>query len=99
MLLATAFWQQDVLTRADRAHVDAGQLCRRCAPTTSTGTITLRTVGMAAAVTITDAILAFPLAYYMVRDRVAADAGAAVRAACSMPLWSSYLVQGATPGG
>ena len=30
-------------------------------------TIALRTIGIAAAVTVTDAILAFPLAYFMAR--------------------------------
>jgi putative spermidine/putrescine transport system permease protein len=55
-------------------------------------TITLRTVGIAAAVTITDAILAFPLAYYMVR--IASPRWRAiVFVGVLMPLWSSYLVR------
>ena len=55
-------------------------------------TITLRTVGIAAAVTITDAILAFPLAYYMARY-ASARVRALMTLAVLMPLWSSYLVR------
>jgi len=51
-----------------------------------------RTVGIAAAVTVTDAILAFPIAFYMAKV-----AGRRMRAllvvAILMPLWSSYIVK------
>ena len=54
--------------------------------------IALRTTVMAAAVTLADALLAFPLAYYMARY-----AGPRMRAlltlAVLLPLWSSYLVR------
>ncbi len=54
--------------------------------------IVLRTAGMATAVTLTCAGLAFPLAYYMARY-----AGARVKPllylAVLLPLWSSYLVR------
>jgi putative spermidine/putrescine transport system permease protein len=54
--------------------------------------IVLRTVGIAAAVTVTDALLAFPIAFYMAKV-----ASPRVRAllvvAVLMPLWSSYLVK------
>ncbi|HXY17442.1 MAG TPA: ABC transporter permease [Gaiellaceae bacterium] len=54
--------------------------------------IALRTVWMAGAVTITDAILAFPLAYFMARL-----AGPRLRSLLFvlvlLPLWSSYLVR------
>lgn len=57
--------------------------------------VTIRTVGMAAAVTVTDAALAFPLAYFMARI-----AGRRLRAALFvgvlMPLWSSYLIKAYT---
>ena len=55
-------------------------------------TITLRTAGIAAAVTITDVILAFPLAYYMVRI-AKPRARTAIYVSVLMPLWSSYLVK------
>jgi putative spermidine/putrescine transport system permease protein len=54
--------------------------------------IVVRTVLIAAAVTVTDAILAFPIAFYMAkvaRRRVRALLVIAVL----MPLWSSYLVK------
>jgi putative spermidine/putrescine transport system permease protein len=54
--------------------------------------IVLRTVLIAALVTITDAILAFPIAFYMAKvakPRVRALLVVAVL----MPLWSSYLVK------
>ena len=54
--------------------------------------IALRTVLIAAAVTVTDALLAFPIAFYMAklaRPRVRALLVIAVL----MPLWSSYLVK------
>ena len=55
-------------------------------------TIALRTVGVAAAVTVTDALLAFPIAFYMAK--VAAPRTRAILAvAILMPLWASYLVK------
>ncbi len=54
--------------------------------------IVVRTVGMAASVTIASAIIAFPIAYYAAR--YARGAGKALfYLAVMMPLWSSYLVK------
>jgi putative spermidine/putrescine transport system permease protein len=54
--------------------------------------IVLRTVLIAAAVTVTDALLAFPIAFYMAK--VASPRTRAVLAvAVLMPLWASYLVK------
>jgi putative spermidine/putrescine transport system permease protein len=51
-----------------------------------------RTVGVAAAVTVTDAILAFPIAFYMAK--IASNRGKALLVvAILLPLWSSYLVK------
>jgi len=54
--------------------------------------IVIRTTAMAAAVTLAAAVLAFPLAFYMVRH-----ASLRVKALCylgvMLPLWSSYLVR------
>lgn len=55
-------------------------------------TITFRTLGMAVAVTLTDIVLAFPIAYYMARiarPRIRRLLVVAVL----MPLWASYLVK------
>jgi putative spermidine/putrescine transport system permease protein len=54
--------------------------------------VTVRTVLIAAAVTVTDALLAFPIAFYMAKI-----AGSRMRSflivAVLMPLWSAYLVK------
>jgi putative spermidine/putrescine transport system permease protein len=54
--------------------------------------IVLRTSGMAAAVTLTCALLAFPLAYYMARY-AAPRTRVLLYLAVLLPLWSSYLVR------
>jgi len=55
-------------------------------------TIVVRTVVIAALVTITDALLAFPIAFYMAK--VASSRGKAILVvAVLIPLWSSYLVK------
>ena len=54
--------------------------------------ILLRTVGIATAVTLLCAILAFPIAYYAARY-AGPRAKAAFYLAVMMPLWSSYLVK------
>jgi putative spermidine/putrescine transport system permease protein len=51
-----------------------------------------RTVGIAAAVTATDAILAFPLGYFMARI-ARPRARTALFVLVLLPLWSSYLVR------
>jgi putative spermidine/putrescine transport system permease protein len=51
-----------------------------------------RTVGIAAAVTATDALLAFPLGYYMAR-LATPRTRAALFVLVLLPLWSSYLVR------
>jgi putative spermidine/putrescine transport system permease protein len=55
-------------------------------------TIAVRTVGMAILVTITDALLAFPIAYYMARIASPRKRGVLV-VAVLMPLWAAYLVK------
>lgn len=51
-----------------------------------------RTAGMALAVTIADAIVAFPLAYYIARY-ASPKAKTYLYIAVTLPLWSSYLVR------
>jgi putative spermidine/putrescine transport system permease protein len=55
-------------------------------------TITLRTIGMAIAVTLTDIALALPIAYYMARMARPRIRGILV-VAVVLPLWASYLVK------
>jgi putative spermidine/putrescine transport system permease protein len=54
--------------------------------------IAARTVGIAAAVTMTDAVLAWPVAFAMVR-LAGPKLRAAMMAAVLVPLWSSYLAR------
>jgi putative spermidine/putrescine transport system permease protein len=55
-------------------------------------TIALRTIGIAAAVTVTDAILALPFAFYAARI-ASKRLQSALFVAVLIPLWSSYLVR------
>jgi putative spermidine/putrescine transport system permease protein len=54
--------------------------------------IAFRTVGIAAAVTVTDAVLAFPFAYFMAR-MASPRTRAVLFVLVLLPLWSSYLVR------
>jgi putative spermidine/putrescine transport system permease protein len=54
--------------------------------------VALRTVGVASAVTLTDALLAFPIAFYMAKIASPRVKGLLV-VAVLMPLWSFYLVK------
>jgi putative spermidine/putrescine transport system permease protein len=60
--------------------------------TAANGDIFLRTTLMAAAVTVAAALIAFPVAYYMVRH-ASLRMKAALYLAVMLPLWSSYLVR------
>jgi putative spermidine/putrescine transport system permease protein len=54
--------------------------------------VAIRTIGIAVAATVTDAILAFPIAFYMAKVAGPRVKGAMV-VAILMPLWSFYLVK------
>jgi putative spermidine/putrescine transport system permease protein len=54
--------------------------------------VAVRTVGIAAAATVTDALLAFPIAFYMAKVASPRAKGLLV-VAILMPLWSFYLVK------
>ena len=54
--------------------------------------IALRTVGIAAAVTAADAVLAFPVGYFMARI-AGGRSRAFIFVAVLLPLWSSYLIR------
>jgi putative spermidine/putrescine transport system permease protein len=55
-------------------------------------TIALRTIGIAALVTVTDAILAFPIAFFMAKVATPRVRGLLI-VGVLMPLWASYLVK------
>ena len=66
VLLATAFWQQDVLS-GKIIHTFTTDNIQYIRNDPTIRKVTRDTVQMAVLVTITDILLAFPLAYYMVR--------------------------------
>jgi putative spermidine/putrescine transport system permease protein len=91
VLLLTAFWYLDPRT-TEVVH----ELTLKNFETLLTQpvyrTITLRTVGMAFAVTITCALIAFPIAYYMAQ--VASPRTRRILVVLTLlPLWSSYVVK------
>jgi putative spermidine/putrescine transport system permease protein len=91
LLFVTAFWHQDPLTAAIQktwSLENFHDLIR----ISVYRTVALRTMGIAAAVALTDILLALPVAYYAARL-----AGPRMRTLLLllvvMPLWSSYLVR------
>src|SRR5579859_5223205 len=66
VLLITAFWQINPFTTNIERVWSLGNLHTIVATPAYRGII-LRTAGMAAAVTVTDAVVAFPFAYFMAR--------------------------------
>src|SRR6266516_6340747 len=90
-LFVSAFWQVNVFTEKIE-HVWSFGNFSTLIHDSVYRRIALRTIGLAAAVTLTDALLAFPLAYFM--GRVArAKTRAFLFVLVLMPLWSSYLVR------
>jgi len=91
LLLITAFWTTDPFTtqivqawNTDNFQVIFNEPTYR--------TIVGRTLLMAAAVTATDAVLAFPFAYFMARV-ASRGAQTLLFAAVLLPLWASYLAR------
>jgi putative spermidine/putrescine transport system permease protein len=94
VLLATAFWQQNVLT-AEIERVFTWNNLVAVKDTDAIHSVAWHTVLMAVVVTVTDILLAFPLAYYMVRI-ASPRLRALMFVAVLMPLWSSYLIKAYT---
>jgi putative spermidine/putrescine transport system permease protein len=91
VLLISSFWSVNPLT-SQIEHTWNFDNYKTIVHNTVYWKITFRTVMLAVAVTLTDLILAFPLAYYGVRmasDRVRN----ALLFAVVMPLWANYLVK------
>ena len=91
VLLITAFWQINPFTTNIERVWSLSNLTTIFTSSAYRGII-LRTVGMAAAVTLVDAVVAFPFAYYMAR--VASSRTRTVLfVAILLPLWASYLAK------
>ena len=94
VLFINAFWQRDPFTGLVVREFTLDNF-REIVENPLYRTVTLRTVFMAAAVTVTCAILAFPIAYYMARVASPRTRGLLV-VAVLMPLWASYLIKAYT---
>ena len=91
VLLLSSFWDTDPFTR-DVVHDFTLENFRRIIETPVFRDVAWRTVQMAALVTVADAILAFPIAYYMARVASPRTRNILVIAVL-MPLWANYLVK------
>ncbi len=91
VMLVSAFWYLDPFT-AEIVHEPTLDNFETLVTEPVYRDITLRTVGMAAAVTVACAILAFPIAYYMARI-ASPRARRLLVVAILIPLWASYLVK------
>jgi putative spermidine/putrescine transport system permease protein len=90
-LFVSSFWTVNEFT-TEIEHVWTLANYKTIFESSAYRTIAFRTIGLAAAVTVADAILAFPLAYFaarVARPRMRAFLFVAVL----LPLWSSYLVR------
>jgi putative spermidine/putrescine transport system permease protein len=91
ILFVAAFWFLDPLTSAIKHDLTVKNFVT-LATNPIYRTVALRTIGIAALVTVLDALLAFPVAWFMARY-----AGGRTRALMfilvMLPLWSSYLVR------
>jgi putative spermidine/putrescine transport system permease protein len=91
VLFVAAFWKLDPFTGLV-IHEYGTQNFETLAQGEVYRDIVVRTVGIAAAVTVADVILAFPIAFYMAKVASPRVRGLLV-VAVLMPLWSSYLVK------
>ncbi len=91
LLLLNAFWTLDPGTAQIRQELSLDNFADILASAVYR-TITLRTVGMALLVTVTCALLAFPVAYYMARI-ASLRTRRLLLLGVLLPLWASYLVK------
>ena len=91
LLLSTSFWHLDVLT-SEVVHGFSLDNFRTLWDNDVYRTIVIRTVAIGAAVTITDIVLAFPLAYYAARLATPRIRNA-ILIGIVLPLWANYLVR------
>jgi putative spermidine/putrescine transport system permease protein len=90
-LFITAFWTTDDFTGQVRVAWNVDNFVRLFSEGVYR-TVSLRTLGVAVAVTLIDAVLALPMAYAMARY-ASPRAQRLLVIAVLMPLWASYLVK------
>jgi putative spermidine/putrescine transport system permease protein len=91
VLFVAAFWRLDPFT-SQVVHDYGFQNFRQLWESDVYRTITVRTIAIAAAVTLTDILLAFPIAFYMAKVASRRTRNLLV-VAILLPLWASYLVK------
>jgi putative spermidine/putrescine transport system permease protein len=91
VLLVTAFWQINPLT-TQIVHTWTLDNFRQILTSSTYRGIILRTVGMAAAVTATDVIVAIPFGYFMARVATP-RMRSALFVLVLLPLWASYIAR------
>jgi putative spermidine/putrescine transport system permease protein len=91
VLFVSAFWAVDPFTTKVVHSWDTANF-HEILTSAEWRRVVYRTVAIAAAVTVTDAILAFPFAYYMAR-LASPRMRAVLFVLVLLPLWSSYLVR------
>ena len=90
-LFVYAFWTVDPFTSLT-VHTWTGENFRQLWHSATYHDVALRTVLIAAAVTVTDALIAFPFAYYMAR-LASPRVRAVLFVLVLLPLWASYLAR------
>jgi len=91
VLFVTAFWRINPFTTTIERVWNLDNF-KTLVESATYRRIALRTAGMAAAVTVTDAVLAFPFAYFMARV-ASARTRSVLFVAVMLPLWASYLAR------
>jgi putative spermidine/putrescine transport system permease protein len=91
VMLITAFLQTNAYT-GNLEYIWSFTNFTEILKTSAYRTIIARTVGMAAGVTVVDAIIAFPFAYFMARI-ASSRTRTALFVAILLPLWASYLAK------
>ncbi|MEO8273371.1 MAG: ABC transporter permease [Chloroflexota bacterium] len=92
LLLLSAFWTKDAFTGNVEPFTWSLKAFEQLFSGEVYRTVAIRTVVMAILVTVTDALLAFPIAYYMARVASPRVRNALV-VAVLLPLWAAYLVK------
>ncbi len=91
VLLITAFWETNPFTN-NLEQIWNLQNFAQLFQTPAYRSVILRTVGMAAGVTVADGIIAFPFAYFMARVATR-QTRTILYVAILLPLWASYLAK------
>jgi putative spermidine/putrescine transport system permease protein len=91
VLLMASFWQVDPLSGELEKTLTLDNY-RELIETSVYKDVAFRTIGIAAAATVTDIVLAFPIAFYMAKVASPRMKGLLI-VAIVMPLWSFYLVK------